>query len=192
MGKSGIWVLPVFAFLIYAAVKIITITAQSLETNWALHTGSPLYYNILMNVMRVQTDGRAISTGVLMHKMVDTYYQDMLPYSHMSLQEVFDYIKSLPFRPDPETEETLMRPAYTMNGQGWGGDCDDKCIALASYCRLMGIPYRFVAVRRADHADLHHVICNVYINGEWVHADPTYSFNTLGRERERYAEYVII
>lgn len=149
-------------------------------------------YNILMIVTRLQTDGRATSTGPLMRRMVDTYYKDMAPYAYLPLNEVFDLIKALPFRPDPPDAETLMRPQYTMNMQGWGGDCDDKAIALASYCKLTGIPWRFVAVRRHDRKFLHHVYCELYIKGRWISADPTYSFNTLGRDREEYAQKVII
>lgn len=145
-----------------------------------------------MIVTKQSTDGSAEQTGRLMHKMVETYYMDMLPYSHLTLDEIFDIIKYIPFREDPRESETLMRPRHTMQMRGYGGDCDDKCIALASWAKMVGIPYRFVAVRRADRKKLHHVMCELYINGVWVHADPTYNFNTLGRERERYAEYVII
>ena len=145
-----------------------------------------------MKVSHVQTDGAAVSTGNLMHQMVELYCGDMLPYAHRDINEVFDIVKSVPFKPDPDEFETLQRPAYTMGECGWGGDCDDKCIALASYCRLVGIPYNFVAVRRKDQETLHHVLCYVYIGTKWVQADPTYSFNSLGHEREAYQEYVTI
>jgi hypothetical protein len=95
-----------------------------------------------LQVTRVKTNGRVKQTGPLMHKMVDLYYRDMLPWAHYSLMEIFDYIKCIPFREDPPTEETLMRPIYTMTSQGWGGDCDDKSIALASWAKLNKIPYK--------------------------------------------------
>lgn len=117
---------------------------------------------------------------------------DMAPYGSLSLSDVFDIIKAIPFRPDPITEETLMRPLYTMNMQGSGGDCDDKSIALASYCQLTGIPWRFVAVRRFDRQSLHHVFLECYLYGRWINADPTYRFNTLGRQREPYVERHVI
>jgi transglutaminase-like putative cysteine protease len=145
-----------------------------------------------MRVSHVQTDGAASSTGKLMHQMVELYCGDMLGYAHMGIVEVFDIVKRVPFKPDPEEFETLQRPMYTMGECGWGGDCDDKSIAFACYCRLAGIPYRFVAVRRADHETLHHVMCYVYIARKWIQADPTYSFNSLGHEREAYQEYVTI
>lgn len=145
-----------------------------------------------IQVSRIITNGTARSTGPLMRKMVYTYYRDMAPWASLTLPEIFDTIKAIPFRPDPEHEETLMRPLYTMNLQGWGGDCDDKCIALASWAYLNGVPFRFVAVRRPDMPVLHHVMCELYIGDRWIHADPTYNFNVLGREREPYAERVII
>jgi hypothetical protein len=140
----------------------------------------------------VITDGRAIHTGPHMHRMVNQYHRDMLPYASMGLFEVFDLVKAVPFRYDPPDEEVLQRPYYTMRGMGRGGDCDDKAICLASWAKLNGIPYRFVAVRRPDRFSLHHVFTELYIEGRWVHADCTYSFNTLGCEREHYAERVVI
>jgi transglutaminase-like putative cysteine protease len=137
------------------------------------------------------TDGKATTTGVLMRKTVDTYYLDMAPYAHLSLIEVFNLIKRLPYRPDPERTETLMRPFYTLKGWGTGGDCDCKAIALASWARIQSIPYRFLAIRRPGKKVLHHVALELYINGVWLFADPTYSFNTLGREREE-AERIYI
>lgn len=145
-----------------------------------------------MRIVTVKTNGKAVVTGKLMRRMVDLYYKDMLPWAHLSTVEAFDTIKALPFRPDPPDRETLMRPAYTMSMTGYGGDCDDKCIAFASYCKLHNVPVRFVAVRRADMPTLHHVFCEIYLNNEWVNADPTYAFNTLGRQREAYAQRALI
>jgi transglutaminase-like putative cysteine protease len=79
-----------------------------------------------------------------------------------------------------------------MQGMGTGGDCDDKAIVLASYAKLHGIPYRFIAVRKADMPVLHHVYTELFLNDKWVWADCTYAVNNLGSPREEFAEYVII
>jgi hypothetical protein len=144
-----------------------------------------------MKVYKIRTDGRAQSTGKIMRDMVETYHRDMAPYAHLSLMQVFDLIKNLPYRPDPVDIETLMRPSYTMTMRGTGGDCDCKALALASYARLHGIPYRFVAIRRPGRKNLHHVAVELYINNRWLFADPTYSFNVIGRTREE-AERVVL
>jgi transglutaminase-like putative cysteine protease len=159
-----------------------------------------IYYKgvfLSMNEILVFTSGHAKQTGDYMRMMVDKFYTDMAPYAAFSLPEVYNLIKSLPYREDPEEAEVLMRPLYTMRMQGYGGDCDDKAIALASYCRLSGIPYRFIAVRDFHRNTLHHVYCQCYITsrvdptGKWITLDPTYSFCSLGRERKRYAQYAI-
>jgi hypothetical protein len=79
-----------------------------------------------MKVYKIVTDGAALTTGALMKKVVETFYRDMLPFAHLSLLQVFDIIKRLPYRPDPLTTETLMRPCHTMTGNGTGGDCLDE------------------------------------------------------------------
>lgn len=145
-----------------------------------------------MQVVIKQTDGLVTQTGPLMHKMAHLYKGDMVPYAHYSLMEIFDSIKSIPYRPDPPGKEVLMRPLYTMKMRGYGGDCDDKCIALASWAILNGVPYRFVAAAKPGRKSFHHVFCELYVREMWLHADPTYSFNTLGREREPFAQYAII
>lgn len=145
-----------------------------------------------ITVSRAKTNGKAAQTGPLMHHMVNTYHMDMAPHASLSLTEIYNLIKSIPYRPDPPYEETLMRPLFTMNSWGWGGDCDDKSIALASWAVLNSIPYRFIAVRSANHNILHHVFPQLYINSEWITTDATYNFNTLGREREQYIERVVI
>lgn len=145
-----------------------------------------------MEITEVRTDGKATSTGPYMHRMVERYYMDMAPYASLSFPEIFDLIKSIPYRPDPPDVETLMRPLYTMRMEGTGGDCDDKAIALASWCKLHRIPYRFVAARRPDRDVLHHVYAEVCIYGKWMPADCTYSVNFPCVLREHYAEKIIL
>ena len=129
-------------------------------------------------------------TGKVMHQMVKKYYRDMEPYVGLSFQEMFDVLKNIPFHPDPPMIEVLKRPFYTMHQIGPGGDCDDKAIAMASYAKLMGIPYRFKGVGRKNpkykRILLTHVFTELYINREWIIADCTYSFNILGMVREKY------
>ena len=144
-----------------------------------------------MEVTRIVTDGKARTTGKIMYEVVEKFYLDMAPYASMSLPTIFSIIKRLPYRPDPDNLETLMRPLYTMTMQGTGGDCDDKAIALASWARLHSIPFRFLAIRRHGRKTLHHVALELYINKRWIYCDPTYSFNTLGRHRDE-AERVIL
>jgi len=129
----------------------------------------------------------ARQTGRLMHKMVNKYCLDMSPYASMSLNEVFDFVKKIPFQPDPAMIELLKRPYYTIQGIGEGGDCDDKAIVMASWAKLNSIPYRFIGVgcrkpgqKKNAKILLSHVFTQFYILGEWLNVDATYSYNKLG------------
>lgn len=132
----------------------------------------------------------ARQTGKAMHKLVSQFYHDMDPYVGLSVQEMFDKIKNIPFNPDPEKIEVVKRPFYTMHQIGPGGDCDDKSIAMASFAKLRGIPYRFIGVGRKNPKYkkilLTHVFIQLYLDSEWVNADCTYSFNLLGKVRQDY------
>lgn len=129
----------------------------------------------------------AEDTGKEMYKMVDKFYTDMAPWSDYSLIEIFNTIAALPFQFDPDGEELLKRPIYTMRQLGPGGDCDDKAICLGAWAKLNGYPYRFVAVGRKNPRKsifskilLSHVLPQVYIYGGWLTVDATYAFNVLG------------
>lgn len=127
----------------------------------------------------------ARQTGKLMHKMVDLYYFDMAPYAAMSYPQFFELIKNLPFNPDPEDEELLKRPYYTMKGIGPGGDCDDKAIVVLSWAKIAGIPARIMGVGNRTSLNpfkkinLSHVRPELYIGGAWIPFDVTYGFNIL-------------
>jgi len=144
-----------------------------------------------MKIYRIRTDGKASSTGAVMRAMVEKYYLDMVPYASLSVIQVFNIIKNLPYRMDPVNIETLMRPAYTMTMRGYGGDCDCKALALAAYAYLQKIPYRFVAIRRPGRTVLHHVAVELFMQKQWIFFDPTYNFNCFADKREE-AERVII
>ena len=138
----------------------------------------------------------AFQTGRAMHLMVNNYYYDMAPWADLSALEIFEVISSLPFNPDPKGKELIKRPFYTMERIGPGGDCDDKSIAVASWAKLNGIPYKFGAVGRKKKffgkIGLSHVYLEVYILGSWILFDSTYSFNVLGQNLGGYDRIEIL
>ena len=141
----------------------------------------------------------AKQTGRLMHKMVDAFYLDMAPYASLSYPEFFDLMKNIPFQPDPPGIELLKRPLYTMRQIGPGGDCDDKSICVASWAKIAGIPCRFVGVGNRKgkvtffgRILLSHVYTELYINGDWLPFDTTYSVNILGKTLQKFDKYTIL
>ncbi len=135
-------------------------------------------------------------TATEMYRLASAWRDDMAPYASMSPQELFDFLKDIPFNADPDDEtgegmEFLQRSYYTVTQSGPGGDCDDKAICVGAWANLRNIPFRFVAVSRSDEP-LHHVLTELYIQGVWWNFDPTYAFNVLGRPDIAYPQRQIL
>lgn len=130
-------------------------------------------------------------TAQEMVRLARAYKEDMAPYASFSVQELFDFLKAIPYRADPKGLEYLQRPYYTVNQLGAGGDCDDKAICVAAWALCQGKPFRYVAVSRKKDKPLHHVFAEVKIGTEWVGVDPTYSHHVLN-QRPPYARREVI
>jgi transglutaminase-like putative cysteine protease len=127
-------------------------------------------------------------TAFNMYRIAYAWKDDMAAYASMSMQELFDLLKNIPFNADPNDTELLQRPFYTLNQAGRGGDCDDKAICVGAWCHLNGFPFRFLAVSMEPGADLHHVLTEIFYRGRWIEFDPTYNFNVLGRPLKQYTK----
>jgi len=117
-----------------------------------------------------------------MVRLVRTYAGDIGNKAKWPLKKFYEYVRALPFRPDPVGHETVSRPSLTMQaGYPWR-DCDDKAILLGSWCYLNGVPFQFRASSKHPSKRLHHVYTICFINGKEICLDATYPQNELGRE----------
>jgi len=107
--------------------------------------------------------------------------RDMDPYLAMDLFRFYNYIRALPYLRDPKGVETISRPAYVLSGD-WQGpdgfapccrDCDDKTLAMISFCFAKNIPVRIVVAGQFPGV-AHHIYPEVNLSGKWIPADPTY------------------
>lgn len=119
-------------------------------------------------------------TLVQMHGLVEGFRDDLAPWATLSPIEIFNLVKNIPYRADPEPVEFLQRPYYTMSVTGPGGDCDDKAVCIASWARLNGYPYRFVVVGTPHSAEPSHVFAEVDFGKGYVPMDVTYSYCVMG------------
>jgi len=129
-----------------------------------------------------------------MKRLSIVYADDIAFLGTLSIQEYYDKIKNIPYKFDLDSKgnlvEILQRPLYTLNGQGYGGDCDDKAICMASWAHLNGLPFRFKAVGKTLNGKLHHVYPEILMNGQWLVCDATYPHNTLGYPMYDYKKVV--
>jgi hypothetical protein len=129
-----------------------------------------------------------------MKRLSIQYAGDVAPFGTMPLTEYYEVVKNIPYKFDLDRNgrlvEILQRPLYTLNGQGFGGDCDDKAICMGAWAHLNGMPFRFKAVGKRLNGKLHHVYSEILMNGEWVVCDATYPHNTLGHAMYPYKKVV--
>jgi len=74
------------------------------------------------------------------------------------------------YRYDPIDTERVQDAATTLALQS--GDCDDKCVLLASLLASLGHWPQFVA-QSQDGREFDHVYVEAWCNGEWLALDPT-------------------
>jgi len=146
-----------------------------------------------MKITKTMLTGGVKQTGAVMHRLVEDYFLDMTPFISEPVTEVFRLIANIPFLADPEGHELVQRPKFTFQ---FGGDCDDKAVAMAAYLKLRGIPYRFraVGVKRPYKRiiPLTHVWVEGRIGDSWVVLDCTYSHNVYGQQTVEYQRCELI
>lgn len=133
-------------------------------------------------------------TAAEMYRLVDQYAGDLdefnvngTPLSQTALPTFYDAIRAVPYRKDTTGVEVVTRPYVLLTAPMAGWDCKKKAIAIASWLKLHGTRYRFVATSRRPDGEIHHVFTQGWIDGEWVDIDPTYPRNNLF-EREHWTK----
>ena len=106
-------------------------------------------------------------------RLAKQYASDLQNYSNQDFFTFYNYVRELPYIPDPKGKETISRPAYTVN-QDWKGcrDCDDKTVLIGAFCELKKIPWRVVVVGVREYP--HHVYPEIMHLGKWTQSDATY------------------
>lgn len=107
-------------------------------------------------------------------RIAKNYASDLKDYAdRQGFFEFYNYVRNLPYIPDPKGKETISRPAYTVNPE-WKGsrDCDDKTVLIGSFCELKKMPWRIAVVGVKEYP--HHVYPEIMHLDRWTQADATY------------------
>lgn len=122
----------------------------------------------------------AHQTANKMVVLVKKYYADIGTKAEWPLIRFFDYVKKLPYHPDPKNNEVISRPKFLMQPNWFARDCDDKSILLASWLEANKVPWKFVASSTKKNKVLHHVFVVAKMKNRNVVLDATYPKNTFG------------
>ncbi len=120
-------------------------------------------------------------------ELIMTYHSDMADFRHYSIRDMFDYIRTLRYIPDPHGTELIMRPKILL--ERGGGDCDDKTIMGCAYFVEKGIETGFSLVSDTQGKPYHHIFTIFKQYGKWYDFDATYPYNKF-LERKKWAERV--
>jgi len=95
-------------------------------------------------------------------------------------EQVFEIIKNLKYKPDPQGIEFLSRPELSIWRKDLPRDCDDKTLIAICYFQLKNIPYRIVISGRSTKP--HHIYPEIQdFKNNWIPFDATYSKNIFGK-----------
>ena len=104
------------------------------------------------------------------------YYKDLGQYLDTSLNQMFNFVRSIPYKEDDIKTELVARPKYLIRKRFLNGlDCKKKAVLMGAWCNAHNIPFNFVAVSERDDKVIHHVFVQGFIDNEWRNIDPTYS-----------------
>lgn len=134
-------------------------------------------------------------TGRKMHALIGRFARDLenvyvringktRQFSRLDPLEVHTIVKNIPYKKDTAPVEVVARPSRLLNGEFSAGlDCKKKAIIICAWAKPK-YPYRLVASSRRADLKFHHVFPMVFLGGQWVNFDATYSNMQLGAVKQ--------
>lgn len=128
-----------------------------------------------LNIEKLETYEKTV---LKIFEYAKKFQKDCLFLESKSIKELFDFVKNLEYKKDPDGIEFISRPEFSIFRNDLPRDCDDKTLIIACYCELKNIPYK-IAVSGKNNSP-HHIFPLIYIEKNWIPFDATYSTNKLG------------
>lgn len=110
-------------------------------------------------------------TARQMRRLICEYFADLGPWLDVPFVQFYKHVCLLPYVEDPETVETVSRPAFTLDPNYCPRDCDDKAVLIGAWFKSHGDPIRVVASSTRRNGSLHHTFIQL---GNGLFIDGTY------------------
>jgi hypothetical protein len=108
---------------------------------------------------------------------------------NLTIEEYFDFVKSIPYRKDTTPVEVVSRPYYICKYKYLGMDCKKKAVLMASWCACNNIKYRFIGSSKRPDKKVHHIYVQAFLDSRWENIDATYDYYSLYEpKQETYSE----
>lgn len=126
-------------------------------------------------------------TGAKMRWLSRRYAVDLWPWKNLSMGEIFNLLKKIPYREDSEfirDGELIVRPKYCLNmaEAGLALDCKKKAICAMAWANLNNIPNALIAASETSNQKIHHCFVLMYPEGEPIVFDATLPTNKLNQK----------
>lgn len=134
-----------------------------------------------MGTLAITSVGESYEIAEEMKNVIEKYFLDTVKYRNLSISEFFNMVKYIPYVVEFGNYQLLQRPSAILNGNNAFVACANKAIAMASFLKLKGIPYKIKMVSDRDDLVFCHVFCIGFLD-KWVSFDCTYPENTINME----------
>jgi hypothetical protein len=114
-------------------------------------------------------------------RLVKTYYEDCRRFKEMNINEIFDFIKNIPYKADPHGIEFVRRPAKMLEANS--GDCDDKTVLFLACLKIKGIACGYSIVKGQGKQFFHHIFPFMVHGNKIIDLDATYPQNIIGMKK---------
>lgn len=102
------------------------------------------------------------------------YFNDLGIHLDKSLNEIFDFVRKIPYQEDGESE-IIARPKFLLNKKYFPAlDCKKKAVIIGAWLEAHGLPWRLIAISEKSDKKIHHVFPQAKIDGDWLNIDATY------------------
>ncbi|MGB7569576.1 MAG: hypothetical protein WBM07_17060 [Chitinivibrionales bacterium] len=108
----------------------------------------------------------------------------------LDLMQFYDFVKSMPFKPDEKPIEVIARPYFLASKYFNGRDCKKATILMASYLKLKKIPFQLVGSSNRPTQEIHHIFTRGFIGGKFRDIDATYPENRIFVKKHNTNEVV--
>lgn len=115
-------------------------------------------------------------------RLVKTYYNDCYQFNNMSITDIFNMIKKIPYKADPHGIEFVRRPAKLLESNA--GDCDDKTCLFLACLKVKKIKCGYAIVKGPGKKFFHHIFPFAIIDKNIIDLDATYPQNYIGMKKQ--------
>jgi hypothetical protein len=153
-----------------------------------------MMYNSFMQV-ELTTLFDKYQTVAEIKKMIRDFHRDLLEFPAligMNINEYYDFVKNIPYVRDVKKIEITSRPKYLLTMFD-ALDCKKKSILMGSYMKLNhgDKSYRLCLSSNSPDKNIKHIFTQIFLNGNWINADATYSKNKIG-QKKRVTNFEIV